>query len=476
MRDRGSVAEIICFTFLLAYLVWVPLPFGSASDGALTPLVVPPLLLASAAVMIMSRRPGLQLTRPGRLWTAGALLFTVFIALQLVPLPGPLLRAISPESARLWSAADRVAALAGAGPASIHALHPISVDPAATAVQLFRIAAYAGTFIAAMFVARTKNRRLTMVFVLALMVIFEAVYAIREAVMQRYEIWGWKNTLIYDRATGTFVNPNHFAHYAAIILPFGVFLCAYAWHTAAPGAPVRRRLVVLFERRFVLLGLGAAAIVAAAAAILVAQSRGAMLATVTGFAAVGAIASGRRRAAARAGLIALAVIALFAGVYFVMGRATDSRHLGERDSTSLQGRRSSVLSAFRIWTDFPLFGSGAGTFQNLSPRAQDENGEVIQNHAHNDYAETLATTGAIGFLLAFVPLLGGTAALVRYAFGARRSESSWRRRAFYTAALTSIAIALAHAMVDFNFYIPANPVTLAAIAGAAASVRESAAT
>lgn len=470
MRDRRSVAEIICFTFFLAYLVWVPLPFGSASDGALTPLVVPPLVLAAAAAILASRRASLRITRPGRLWTAGALLFIAFIALQLVPLPRPLLRAISPESARLWGTADRVAALAGAGTAS---MHPISVDPAATAVQLFRVAAYAGAFVAAMYIVRTKNRRTALVVVLAVMLIFEAVYAIREAVLQRYEIWGWKNTLIFDRATGTFVNPNHFAHYAAIILPLGVFLCAYAWHTAAPqGAPTRRRLVMLIEKRFVLFGLGAAAIIAGAAAMLVAQSRGAMLATVAGFAAVGAMASGRRHAAARAGLIAFAVIAVFAGVFFVMGRATDSRHLGESGSTTLQGRRSSVLSAFRIWTDFPLFGSGAGTFEALSPQVQDENGEVLQNHAHNDYAETLATTGAIGFLLGFVPLVGGTAALARAAFGAQRGESSWRRRAFYAAALTSIAIAMAHALVDFNFYIPANPVTLAAIAGAAASVRE----
>jgi len=347
MRDRGSVAEIICFTFFLAYLVWVPLPFGSASDGALTPLVLPPLLLAAASSILIARRPVLRITRPGRLWTAGALLFAALIALQLVPLPGPLLRAISPESARLWSTADRVAALAGAGDGS---MHPISVDPAATAVQLFRVAAYAGAFVTAMFIARTKNRRLSMVAVLALMAIFETVYAIREAALQRYEIWGWKNTLIFNRATGTFVNPNHFAHYAAIILPFGAFLCAYAWHTAAPGAPFRRRLVVLIERRFILLSLGAATIVAGAAAMLVAQSRGAMLATVAGFAAVGAIASGRRHAVARAGLIAFSVVAVFAGVFFVMGRARSSKHLGERDSTSLQGRRSSVLSALRIWT------------------------------------------------------------------------------------------------------------------------------
>jgi hypothetical protein len=50
---------------------------------------------------------------------------------------------------------------------------------------------------------------------------------------------------------------------------------------------------------------------------------------------------------------------------------------------------------------------------------------------------------------------------------------SWRRRAFKAAALTSVAIAMIHALVDFNFFIPANPITLAAIAGAAVAARES---
>ena len=118
-----------------------------------------------------------------------------------------------------------------------------------------------------------------------------------------------------------------------------------------------------------------------------------------------------------------------------------------------------------------LFGSGAGTYESLAPGYQDRRDELIANHAHDDYAEVLATTGAVGFLAGFVPLLGGFAALARMAFGAH-AQASWRRRAFARAALTSIAIALAHALVDFNFYIPANPATLAAIAGAAVALRE----
>jgi hypothetical protein len=469
MRDRQTVAEIACLTLLLGYLIWVPLPFGSASDAAFTPLVLPPLLLCAMAGVV-SRRDGIP-TRHGRLWTIGGGLSIAFIVLQLVPLPIPLLRLLSPESARMWAAADRVAILAGA---PVRALHPISVDPADTTAQLFRVAAYAATFVAAMLIVSTNGRRVALALVLAAMGILEASYAFREAALGRYEIWGWKNTLIFNRATGTFVNPNHFAHYAAIILPLAVFLSALAWHNAAPpGASRGRRIAMLIEKQFVLFGFGVIAALASVTAILISQSRGAMLATVAGFAVAGAMASGRRRAAARAALIALSLVVVFAGVFLLLGRSGESKHLEERDVSTLAGRRAAIRAAFQIWIDFPLFGSGAGTFESVSPGVQTSDETLIASHAHDDYAEALATTGAAGFLLGFVPLMGGTAALTRLAFGARSTaQASWRQRAFCAAALTSILIALLHALVDFNFYIPANPVTLAAIAGAAAGIRE----
>jgi O-antigen ligase len=99
--------------------------------------------------------------------------------------------------------------------------------------------------------------------------------------------------------------------------------------------------------------------------------------------------------------------------------------------------------------------------------------EVIANHAHDDYAEILATTGALGFVVSLVPLLCGLVALARNAVGPMGEPMSWRRRAFKMAALTSLAIAMIHALVDFNFFIPANPITLAAILGAAVVAKES---
>ena len=64
-------------------------------------------------------------------------------------------------------------------------------------------------------------------------------------------------------------------------------------------------------------------------------------------------------------------------------------------------------------------------------------------------------------------LVGGTVWLVRQTFGRHGNDVTYVRRAYQTAALLSLFVAFVHALFDFNFSIPSNPATLAAILGAA---------
>ncbi len=468
---RSGWLDAVLFVLLLGFLVWVPMPFGSASDASQLPLIIPPLLICSLAALVRAMRASpFTLNRPGRIWTAGGVLFAAVIGLQLVPMPLSVLRLLSPQSAAIWERAARLAALGGM---SLTSLHPITVDPSMTALHFFRVLAYFATFFASLLLVRDMVRRTIMASVLAAVAVFETIYAVNEATLGRYAIWGWKNTLIFGRATGTFVNPNHFANYSAILLPIGLYLSAYAWHTAAPaGAPFSRRIVKLAERRLLPFSCGLLVAAACIVGVLVSESRGAVLAIIGGFAVVGGIASSGRGAALRGVLVAVAVTAAIIITILVVGRTETVSRLAQSRSEQLDSRRASVLGAVRIWEMFPLFGSGAGTYEDVVPMTRATSTEVLANHAHNDYAEILATTGAAGFVVSLVSLLGGFAALARKTFGEHDVPISWRHRAFNAAALTSIAIAMIHALVDFNFFIPANPITLAAIAGAAIAVRE----
>jgi O-antigen ligase len=452
-----TTAEVVCAALLLAYLIWVPLPFGSNVDAAFVPLVVPPLALCAAAALLRLRDgASLRFNRAYRTWSIAALVVLIVVAIQLVPMPPAMASVVSPESHAIWSAADRVA---GAAEGS----HPISINPATTRYELFRLIALFAAFQAAALTIYTYGRRLAFAGALCAAGVFEAVYAVREAATQHYEIWGWTNQLIFNRPSGTFVNPNHFAHYAALVLPFAIYLGAIAWRNAAKGRPLvfGRHVAALLERQFLLFATATGAALACIAAILLSQSRGALLSVVVGMALMLAAVTPRR--AVKPLLLGIMFfVLLIAGLAAYLGaqRTVARFESSEAEVSTLGGRRTGIEAALRVWRAFPLFGSGAGTFADVVSIGQDSDVAKLYRHAHDDYAEAAATTGIFGVLFIAAFFAG-----IVQAF--RRDSPSWRARAFTVAALTSIAIAGVHALFDFNFYIPANAATLAAIAGAA---------
>ncbi|HEX8168942.1 MAG TPA: O-antigen ligase family protein [Thermoanaerobaculia bacterium] len=467
-------AERACLGVLFAWLVWLPLPFGSVIERARLPLLAVPFALCTAAALlrlyaIRERTHTPQPTRAWQIWSNGTALFLAVAALQLVPLPPSLLGALSPESASIWNGAAPIAALAGA---PVARAHPVSVDPAATTLELLRFAALLATFSICALLVRTHARRVALAAVLCAAATFESLYGVREAALQRYEIWGWVNRLIYNRVTGTFVNPNHFAHYLAIVLPMSLFLIATAVrHAAPPETPFGRRIALLLEQHAAVTGLATLAAIVCAAGVLLAASRGALLSLAAGMFAVSAALPGRRVARAAfgtaAGLAILVALILFLGPARTVSRFAPN----ELERQTFVGRRVGIGSGIDVWQRFAILGSGLGTFDRVVSMEQRSDLEKVYNHAHNDYVELAATTGTAGFMIAFVTLAAGYVALARMTFSAAaRQELAWRRRAYQVAALTSITIAAVHALFDFNLFIPANPATLAAIAGAAVAV------
>lgn len=455
--------------FLFALLLWLPLPFGSTPDDYQLPLVAGALGVCALTSLVLARSTSrLAFSAAHRTWTVGAVVFMLVVALQLIVLPAPLLRVVSPQSARIWTDATNVASIV-LGPLPV--AHPISIDPSATTLHFFRLLAYFATFTAAAVLVRRHPQRLLFAVTLGCSALFQAVYGIREAAVHRFSIWGWKNSLIFDRVTGTFVNPNHFADYAALIAPFGAFILALAWHDASPARTrLWYRIVRIFERRFLPAVFGALVISGCVVAILVSKSRGALLALFAG-AAVGAAAATGRRLLRVALYLAAGVVAVVA-VAFYLGREHTSMTRfvpSAAEARAAGGRRTGVETAFAIWQRFPVFGSGLGTFIDLAPMLQPGDFDRVYNHAHNDYAEIAATTGIAGLAAFLIPLALGLTQFARASFG--RDAASWRRRAFHAASLASITTALVHALVDFNFFIPANAATLAAIAGVAVATR-----
>lgn len=438
------------------------------------PLIAVPLALAIVAGLLRlyalrDRENSSQPTLPWLIWTSGSVLFLLVTAMQLVPLPLPVLRVVSPESAAIWSRAASIAAIARV---PVAASHPITIDPQASLFEWFRLTALLAAFIAASLLARTSSRRLAVACVISLTAAFESLYGVREAALGRHQIWGWTNRLIFDRVTGTFVNPNHFAHYLAIAVPMTLFIAAVAWHrSGSDHTPLRSRIVRLVEGEVLWTGLSFLCAVVCVLGILLARSRGALVALAAGLLAVALAIPGKR--ILRLAMAAVAGVALVIALVVFLGSERTSAPrfaLSAGEQETLGGRRIGFDAALGLWRRFPLLGSGVGTFDRVVFMEQRADLGKTYHHAHNDYAEVAATSGTLGFLIAVGTLFGGSAALLRMTFAAPALELAWLRRAFQATVLMSLAIAMFHALIDFNFFIPSNPATLALMAGAAVTV------
>ena len=98
-------------------------------------------------------------------------------------------------------------------------------------------------------------------------------------------------------------------------------------------------------------------------------------------------------------------------------------------------------------------GFGLGTFSDAYPKFQSFFSTLLVNHAHNDYLETLAETGVIGFALVLWMLVSV------FRSGSRKisEKSDDDGRLLTLACLSGIAAILVHSCFDFTSIFPRTP-------------------
>jgi O-antigen ligase len=438
--------------YFLRISILVLLAAGPFLAGAVHEPVFIPLLVGCALVGVAAwfrsrraaREGGDVPPLPGRRLL---LALHALVLLQLVPLPLPLLRFVSPGSHAHWTHV----LLDPSG-----AWRPISVSPPDTLRGLAFVAGFSLLFLAVFHELgeRPWRRRsmLTVVLVGLAITVIALVQSVSPEPRRIYGIWRPR----WDWAVfGPYVNGSHFAGYLlmATALAFG-----FATENLSRLRAVWRR------RRFGFLALGdregnaairsAAAVVVLAAGIVAAGSRGAIGALLATAPILFVAARHRRRAA-------LAIVALGGlGVAWI----------GLGGFFAALASRGIQHSRIDLWTDmlpmvprFPLFGTGLDafstayvTYQTVAKVGPDWIGE-----AHNEYLQVLLDLGAVGAIL--------VAALLVIIF-----RSAFRRAGDSTVdlgLLGALAAVAVHNLVDFGWQIPANAATWVALAALACRER-----
>jgi O-antigen ligase len=116
-----------------------------------------------------------------------------------------------------------------------------------------------------------------------------------------------------------------------------------------------------------------------------------------------------------------------------------------------------------VFGDFPVAGTGLGTFADVYPAYETVPLEGRLLHAHNDYLENLSDLGLAGFAL----LLGTVLFLTVDGFLVWSKRRQLQIKSLGMGGFVAVAAILVHSLTDFNLHIPANTLLFAVVLGLA---------
>jgi hypothetical protein len=210
-------------------------------------------------------------------------------------------------------------------------------------------------------------------------------------------------------------------------------------------------------------------------AILLSLSRGGAISAIASILVIGAVATARQAVGGRRWLaiLGLAILLAVAFVFLIpTGLVERFGSLAAEEST--EGRPPIWKDTASLIGAYPLFGVGYGNFYPAISRYLTSGLGLAWTAAHNDYLQLASELGLLGFSLVVIVVGGSLARAVRAALARERPGGPldpWDNTRYVGLACTgSLTAFLLHSIVDFNAYVLANALTLAWVAGVAASL------
>jgi O-antigen ligase len=448
--------DILLWSYSLL-LLWIPLPAASnrVASAIFLELVVLFLLFIWCLQYWQGHRSLPSLFAHTKLIFTVWLLFIALILFQLLPLPIAWIEWISPQSGwlKLLAYNDTTPPLWGT----------LSVDIHSTVLALHRTIAYFGLFILTLLLVRRTNHYRWIASVLLISGVFQAFYG------SLMVLTGWEFGFIFEKthyrnvATGTFVNRNNFANYLvmAAAVGIGLLLSKTAMDEKKKFIERLRSLLNWLMSGNIWIRF---ALIIIATGIVLSRSRMGNVSFLSSLFIAAFLFLWLKRYLTKGTM--LLIISILVIDLFIVGSLVGVDRVVERvQSSSLESehRDEVVEDTLRYWQDFPLIGSGGGSYYTTYPRYKDGIVSGYYDHAHNDYLEIASEYGLIGLLLlALIPTLTLWRLIPIY----RLTDDGTVKGVSFTLMMATIALAT-HAIVDFNLQIPANVSTFIVVIGLA---------
>lgn len=314
-----------------------------------------------------------------------------------------------------------------------------SIYPWATKTELFKMISYSMIFLVTLTTVKTRKQIVKILyFIIGMGFLMSLFY------LARY--FG----LNMPRG---FINPDHFAAYLGMIIPvtFGLIFVQYV---AGEGQK-------LFHEKQTMLFF---ALITMITALFFTMSRGGMFSFIGATILMSALLF-KRRSFKKMRMIIAILMACVLGTIIWLGATPVVERLAsvkaEVTSMYIGGRLPIWKGTLGIIKEFPLFGSGLGTFNYIFPKYQPA--EIIIRHftyAHSDFLELLSETGIIFFSIVIAVFSAFIIRSIKL-FKCRHDPWVVGLSIGCFGSMTSIFI---HSFVDFSLRIPATAVLFTLIA------------
>jgi O-antigen ligase len=410
--------------------------------------VVVYLLLAVWVVLWALGRA--ELSDPARAAWPAWLVLVVWGLLQLlhlIAMPPAWVAALSPEAARMQTMVEDL---------GIHRTSmTISVDPDAARISLFKTIAYIGVFFLTLNLANRRSRIKTLARVLVYVAVINAIYAVLMHLTGTDEDWFGTPMTHSQQASGTYANRNHYAAflYMSLAIGIGLLIAGLSDRKAETWKHFVKHTIEWILSPKMLLRLALCILVIALTTTHSRMGNTAFFSSLVVAGVLGIILS--RRATRNTVLLLASLVAID---LFIVGSWFGVEKLAQRieqtTQQDVQEREEPARYTIPLIKDYPVFGSGPGSFYVTFPRYRPPTVVAFFEYAHNDYAQFAAESGLLGLgLVGLFVLMTLFVAL----------KAQWQRRdplmrgMSFACVMGTVAI-LIQAWVEFNLQIPANVV------------------
>lgn len=448
-----SKRDLLCGNIIeygiLAVIIFSPLPKASVHEWSIL-IIQSMVLVMMAAYIFMREKPqNNKLLSSSLKWPRYLFLgFFIFILIQVLPWPKFFAKLLSPRTYSFREVFSPDFSKAE--------FTSFTLVPSQTVKEGLELLSY---FLLGFLILKTvtKRRQIMRIFyVLVAMGVFQAFYGFYELFNNNPRILFYKKIYNLDSVTGTFVNRNHLSGYLEMVVPLALgLIVARIDLFSLAGLKLRERILRLSEKKFyipLLLSLG---VVVISLAIIFSKSRSGvflLILTFILFFQMIVFYVGREKGRERRIKTFFKILFLFI-TFFALLLGIDA--IIERfalDKVLQENRPLFWRNTTQIVGDYPLFGSGLGTFSSVYPAYEKTQTTSHLSHVHNDYLEYLSELGGVGLAL----LLAGILFMLVNSFLIWRERRHPEVKGLALGGMIAVVGILVHCIVDFNLHIPAN--------------------